>query len=104
VREASAVASKDAYILAGDLVYSYANPEGAGPSDPQYVPIGLASGTQTNLPLSSDKMLRLVGGEARRIIPIHDANLKDVFRSRVIRYNLCVSEIYLADRERSRVT
>src|SRR5262245_861625 len=52
---------KDAYILTGDLIYSYANLEGADPKDPQYVPIGLASGSQTNLLLSSDKMLQLVG-------------------------------------------
>jgi hypothetical protein len=49
-------------------------------------------------------MLRLVGGEAKRIIPIHDVNLKDVFPSRVTRNNLCLSEICLADGEQSRVT
>jgi N-acyl homoserine lactone hydrolase len=96
--------SRDSYILAGDLVYSYANLEGPNPKDPQYIPIGLASGSQTNLLLSSDKMLRLVGGEARRIIPIHDVNLKAVFPSRVTRDNLCVTEICLADGEESRVT
>jgi glyoxylase-like metal-dependent hydrolase (beta-lactamase superfamily II) len=95
--------SKDAYILAGDLIYSYANMEGPDPKDPQYVPIGLAGGSQTNLLLSSDKMSRLVGGETKRIIPIHDVNLKDVFPSRVSRNNLCISEICLADGERSRV-
>jgi N-acyl homoserine lactone hydrolase len=48
--------------------------------------------------------LQLVGGEAKRIIPIHDVNLKDVFPSRVTRDNLCVTEICLADGEKSRVT
>jgi hypothetical protein len=96
--------SKNAYILAGDLIYSYANLEGADAKDPQYVPIGLASGSQTNLLLSSDKMLRLVGGEAKRIIPIHDVNLKDVFPSRESGNNLCICEISLADGEPSRVS
>jgi N-acyl homoserine lactone hydrolase len=53
--------------------------------------------------LSSDKMSRLVGGETKRIIPIRDVNLKDVFPSHVSRNNLCISEICLADGERSRV-
>jgi hypothetical protein len=95
--------AKTRISLPADLIYSYANLEGPDPKDPQYLPIGLASGSQTNLLLSSHKMSRLVGGETKRIIPIHDVNLKDVFPSRVSRNNLCISEICLADGERSRV-
>ena len=49
-------------------------------------------------------MMKLVGGEARRVIPIHDENLPKVFPSRVTSKDLCICEICLADDEPSRVT
>jgi N-acyl homoserine lactone hydrolase len=93
----------DNYILAGDLIYSYTNLTGSDPNDPMYVPIGLAGGSQTNLLLSSDTMLKLVGGEAKRVIPIHDENLGKVFPSRVTSKKLSICEIRLAKGEISRV-
>jgi N-acyl homoserine lactone hydrolase len=93
----------DNYILAGDLIYSYTNLTGSDPKDPMYIPIGLAGGSQTNLILSSDAMLKLVGGEAKRVIPIHDENLGKVFPSRVTNKKLTICEIRLAKGERSRV-
>jgi glyoxylase-like metal-dependent hydrolase (beta-lactamase superfamily II) len=95
--------SGDSYILAGDLIYTYANLVGSDPKDPQFIPIGLASGSQTNLIMAADAMLNLVGGEAKRVIPIHDEKLKDVFPARVSSKELCICEICLADGESSRV-
>ena len=75
--------SEDSYILAGDLVYSYENLVGPDAADPSFTPIGLATGSQTNLLLSSQEMLDLVHDEVRRVIPIHDEKLPTVFPSRV---------------------
>jgi hypothetical protein len=103
VRSSGKQAGSDNYILAGDLIYSYTNLTGSDPKDPMYVPIGLAGGSQTNLIMSSDAMLKLVDGEARRVIPIHDENLGKVFRSRVTSKKLTICEIRLAKGEASRV-
>jgi glyoxylase-like metal-dependent hydrolase (beta-lactamase superfamily II) len=95
--------SADGYILAGDLIYTYANLVGPDPADPQYVPIGLAAGSQANLMMTSHAMMDLVGGEARRVIPIHDEKLKEVFPSRITSKGLRISEVCLGQGEASRV-
>jgi len=95
--------SADCWIFAGDLIYSYANLQGADPKDPQFLPIGLAAGSQTNLIFAADEMVKRAGGEVKRVIPIHDENLKDVFPSRVTDKGLLIHEIALAKGETSRV-
>jgi hypothetical protein len=93
--------SSDAWILAGDLVYCFENlgsPDGA-----EYLPIGLATGSQTNLLLTSHEMLTKVGGETRRVIPVHEARLKDMFPSRLTEAGLQVTEVTLGTGEGSRV-
>lgn len=94
----------DGYILAGDLIYTYENLTGSDPANPQYVPIGLASGSQVNAMLQSDAMVKLVGGDTRRVIPIHDEKLPTVFPSRITKNGLSICEICLRDGDRSRVT
>ncbi len=93
----------DTWIFAGDLIYCYTNLTGNDPADPQYLPIGLGSGSQTNMMFSMDEMVKAVDGETRRVIPIHDDTLKDVFPSRITDRGLCISEIALAKGEPSRV-
>ena len=95
--------SADCWIFAGDLIYSYANLQGADPKEPQFLPIGLAAGSQTNLIFAADEMVKRTGGEVKRVIPIHDENLKDVFPSRVTDKGLLIHEIALAKGETSRV-
>ena len=95
--------SADSWVLAGDLVYSFENVRGPDAADPQYIPVGLAVGSQTNLMLTTDTMVRLAGGEARRVIPIHEEGLRDAFPSRITSEGLRVTEIALADNEPSRV-
>lgn len=95
--------SSDSYILAGDLIYTYENLAGPNPSDPYFMPIGLAAGSQTNLMLQSAAMLGLVGDETRRVIPIHDEKLPTVFPSRTTKNGLLITEICLGEGETSRV-
>jgi glyoxylase-like metal-dependent hydrolase (beta-lactamase superfamily II) len=95
--------SADCWIFAGDLIYSYANLQGPDPADPQFLPIGLAAGSQTNLIFAAEEMVRRAGGEVKRVIPIHDENLKEVFPSRLTDKGLLIHEIALAKGEPSRV-
>lgn len=95
--------SADKWIFAGDLIYTYDNLTGLDPAAPQIVPIGLAVGSQHNLIFSSAEMLKSVGGEARRVIPVHENRLKDTFPSRLTKAGLQVVEIALAEGETSKV-
>ena len=96
--------SEDAWIFAGDLIYRFENLTGGNNSDPYYIPVGLASGSQTNLLLGTDEMLRRVGGETRRVIPVHEERLKDHFPSRLAKSGLRITEIALASGETSRAS
>lgn len=104
VRNDGSPNSADKWIFAGDLIYTYDNLTGLDPEDPQIVPIGLAVGSQHNLMFASEAMLKSVGGEARRVIPVHEDRLKDTFPSRLTDRGLQVVEIALADGETSRVS
>ncbi len=92
--------SGDAWVLAGDLVYAYENLGGRG-SDREpattYLPIGFAIGSQTNLLLTTEEMLKAVGHERRRVVPVHEERLKDIFPSARKKPGLSISEICLAD-------
>lgn len=103
VRNDLAVSSGDAWVFAGDLVYVHENLRGADPRDPQYVPVGLATGSQFTLIMTSDEMVKQVGGDYRRVIPVHEEGLKDLFPSRVTKSGLRVTELALADGDVSRV-
>ena len=95
--------SADAWVMAGDLIYQFENLHGNNEADPYYVPVGLGSGSQTNMLLAIDEMIKRAGGETRRVIPAHEEGLKTVFPSRIAKSGLRVTEIALADGERSRV-
>jgi glyoxylase-like metal-dependent hydrolase (beta-lactamase superfamily II) len=94
VRNDGKQASSDSWILAGDLVYRFENAAGVD-EEGAYIPIGLAAGSQTNLLLSTHEMLTKVGGDPRRIIPVHEARLKDAFPSRRTSAGLHIVEITL---------
>lgn len=103
VRNDGRTGSDDCWIFAGDLIYSYANLQGYEAADPQYIPIGLATGSQTNVLLKIEEMIRLAHGQVRRVIPIHDEALKDMFPSRITAAGLRITELALAKGETSRV-
>jgi N-acyl homoserine lactone hydrolase len=103
--------SKDSWVLAGDLVYSYDNfltdlelsPDHVG-GKLKYTPVGLAVGDNTNLVLASEAMLSAVGHEPKRLIPIHEVRLSQVFPTLTTDTGLRITEICLADGELSRVS
>jgi hypothetical protein len=103
VRNDGARNSNDTWIFAGDLIYTYDNLSGLDEANPQIVPIGLAVGSQANLIFASDAMLKAVGGEKRRVIPVHENRLKEVFPSRLTSNGLQVVEIALRDGDKSMV-
>jgi N-acyl homoserine lactone hydrolase len=103
VRNDGRPGSDDCWVFAGDLIYSYANLEGYDPQDPQYIPIGLATGSQTNVLLKIQEMIELAHGQVRRVIPIHDEALSETFPSRVTGKGLRITELALAQGETSRV-
>jgi len=103
IRNDGARNSQDAWVFAGDNIYTYDNLTGLDDTDPHLVPIGLAVGSQTNLLLCSADMLKQAGGETKRVIPIHEDRLKDTFPSRRTKADLHVVELALASGETSKV-
>jgi N-acyl homoserine lactone hydrolase len=101
VRNDGTGGGEDRWIFAGDLIYTYDNLTGLDPAAPQIVPIGLAVGSQHNLIFSSAEMLKSVGGEVRRVIPVHEDRLRTTFPSRLTDRGLQVVEIALAKGEKS---
>lgn len=106
VRNDGKTASEDVWVLAGDLAYQYENlgdsGEGGAP-DGKYIPVGLATGSQLNLIMTTEEMVKLVGYETRRVIPPHEERLKDRFPSRITDKGLRITEICLADNAKSMV-
>jgi glyoxylase-like metal-dependent hydrolase (beta-lactamase superfamily II) len=106
VRNDGTAQSADTWVLAGDLVYSFDNLKGSGSAvdvDTMYVPVGLAVGSQINLLMATEAMMKQVGYESRRVIPVHEERLKDEFPSRISQNGLRITEICLADEEISKV-
>ena len=103
VRNDGARENADSWILAGDLAYTYDNFTGLEKDDKYLVPIGLAVGSQSNLLFTSAAMIKAVGGDHKRVIPVHEDRLKDMFPSRKTAAGLHVVELTLADGETSKV-
>jgi hypothetical protein len=106
VRNDGTAQSADTWVLAGDLVYTFDNLKGSGSAvdvDTMYVPVGLAVGSQINLLMATEAMMKQVGYESRRVIPVHEERLKDEFPSRISQNGLRITEICLADEEISKV-
>jgi N-acyl homoserine lactone hydrolase len=95
--------SQNTWVFSGDLVYAHENLRGTDPNDPQYVPVGLATGSQYSLIMTSEEMTKRVGGDYTHVIPVHEERLKDLFPSRTTRAGLRITELALADGEKSRV-
>jgi hypothetical protein len=91
------------WVFAGDLVYTHENLRGTNESDPQYIPVGLATGSQFNLVMTTEAMVKLADGDYRRVIPVHEERLKDLYPSRITKEGLRITELALAGGELSRV-
>jgi glyoxylase-like metal-dependent hydrolase (beta-lactamase superfamily II) len=106
VRNDGKSTSQDTWVLAGDLIYVYENLSGSGDVvgvEKIYNPVGLAVGSQMNLVLATEAMMQAVNYEERRVIPVHEERLKEVFPSRITKDGLRISEICLAGDEPSLV-
>jgi hypothetical protein len=53
--------------------------------------------------MTAEEMVKKVGGDPHRVIPVHEERLKDLFPSRITRAGLRITELALADGEASRV-
>ncbi|GAB3628391.1 MBL fold hydrolase [Pandoraea terrae] len=95
--------SEDVWALVGDLVYKYENLFGSDKEDPEYRPVGYAQGSQINIVMAYEEIMKAVGGDYTRVIPVHESRLKDVFPSRVSKEGLTLVEVTLADDAISRV-
>jgi glyoxylase-like metal-dependent hydrolase (beta-lactamase superfamily II) len=98
--------SQDTWVLAGDLAYQFENfgDTGAGGAPVgRFIPVGLATGSQQNLILTTEEMVKATGNETRRLIPPHEERLKDRFPSRITKHGLRVTEVCLADNAKSMV-
>jgi glyoxylase-like metal-dependent hydrolase (beta-lactamase superfamily II) len=106
VRNDGKTDSKDSWVLAGDLIYQFENLGGRNQQlkiDNMYLPIGLATGSQLNLIMATEEMMKQVGYEARRVIPVHESRLEKTFPSRNSKENLRITEICLASGAKSMV-
>jgi N-acyl homoserine lactone hydrolase len=95
--------SKDTWVFAGDLVYMHENLRGSDPNDPEYVPIGFAMGSQFNLVMATEAMVKGVDGDIKRVIPPHEERLKELFPTRITASGVRITELALSDGEQSRV-
>lgn len=100
VRNDGKTESQDSWVLAGDLIYQFDNLHGTNEQlriDDLYVPVGLATGSQLNLIMATEQMVKEVNYESRRVIPVHEARLEETFPSTKSREDLRITEICLAD-------
>lgn len=94
--------NSDNWVLAGDNVYQYENTEGKN-KDGILLPVGSGTGSQMEMIFLLDKMLKLVGQDTNRVIPIHEQRIVERFPSRYTDKNLFIVEVDLADGEVSKV-
>jgi glyoxylase-like metal-dependent hydrolase (beta-lactamase superfamily II) len=103
VRNDLAANSQNTFVLCGDLAYTQENLCGFKPDDPEYIPIGFAMGSQFKLVMTTDEMVKSVGGDITRVVPPHEERLKDLYPSRITKLGLRITELALADGEKSQV-
>ena len=103
VRNDGAARSANSWVFCGDLAYTMENLRGPDPGDPQYIPIGLATGSQFNLIMTTEAMVKAVDGDCQRVIPVHEERLRDMYPSRITKTGLRITELALAEGEPSRV-
>jgi len=90
------------WVFAGDNVYSYENLGGIR-FDGVLAPIAMSTGSPTRWLECAEDLLNSVDGEARRILPFHEARIWDQFPSRQYDDGLHLAEISLAGGHASRV-
>ncbi len=90
------------WALAGDGLISYESAlgfEGNGVLQP----IGFSMGNQLESLKMIQAMLASVGGDYRRIVPVHEPRVSEIYPSRIAAHGMRITELALADDEPSRV-
>lgn len=95
--------SADSFVYTGDLLYRHENLHGGTPDDPEFVPVGYALGSQTNLMFATDAILKAAGGEMARVLIPHEGAMTTLYPSRVASHGHYIVEVALAAGETSRV-
>jgi hypothetical protein len=103
VRNDGSANAANSWVFCGDLAYTMENLRGPDLADPQYIPIGLATGSQFNLIMTTEAMVKAVNGDCQRVIPVHEERLRDLYPSRITKTGLRITELALAEGEPSRV-
>jgi N-acyl homoserine lactone hydrolase len=103
VRNDAGANSGNVWVFAGDLIYTCENLRGEDSGDPHYVPVGLATGSQVNLIMTAEEMMKAAQGDPNRVIAVHEDRLGSMFPSRATSAGLKITELALADGEPSRV-
>lgn len=104
VRSDLATNSQSSWVFCGDLAYTHENLRGHDPNDPEYIPVGLATGSQFNVIMTAEAMVKTAGGDVHRVIPPHEECLKNLYPSRITKAGLRITELALADGETSQVS
>jgi glyoxylase-like metal-dependent hydrolase (beta-lactamase superfamily II) len=97
LRNDLAANSKNSWVFAGDLIYKQENLRGNTPEDPEYLPIGFAMGSQFNLVMITEQIMKAVDGDAGRVIAVHEERLKDMYPSRLHPSGVRITELAVAD-------
>lgn len=95
--------SDDVYIYTGDLIYRHENIDGGLPDDPEYIPVGYALGSQTNLVMATDAIMKRVGQDIRRVLIPHEEKMTTLYPSRVTKSGHYIVEVALRQGDKSRV-
>ena len=103
--------SNDPWILTGDLLYVYENilepltedGKNANSRAEKFTPVGFAVGSNTNLILATEEIMKAANRDVNRLVMVHEQRLGEKFPSRLDDDGLSVVEVCLADGERSRV-
>jgi N-acyl homoserine lactone hydrolase len=90
------------WVAAGDCVFSFRNLEGLDRSG-TYVPLGQGTGSPQRMLETFEEITRIVGGDASRVVPVHDDEAWTRFPSRPSGDGLHVAEVTLARGEPSRL-
>lgn len=93
--------SADRFVYTGDLLYRHENLHGGNPNDPEFVPVGYALGSQTNLVMATDSILKAAGGDVRRILIPHEEKMTTLYPSRVAKNGHYIVEVALGAGQRS---
>ncbi|MBY6122811.1 N-acyl homoserine lactonase family protein [Mameliella alba] len=103
IRNDQRAESEDVYIYTGDLIYRHENLHGGQPDDPEYLPVGYALGSQTNLVMASDEVMKGVGHDIRRVLIPHEGKMTTLYPSRVSKSGHYIVEVALRKDDTSRV-